>query len=206
MYNTILKKFWILIFSFLFLITTVITISNCTQNDMPVIKEFAEPTEFIQFKLFFVDVQIATLDDYSKKAGTRVSTEKEFNRMKNHILSLYEGVKVKNSFVMNSVGHVDCIDIKTQSGLKQNGQKLSIETPPPPIIVKDIDEDRQKAQFVKPMLSAKKKDRFGNVMYCEKGFIPMRRITLDELTRYKTLGGFLNKYGKAGKSGGPITK
>ena len=107
---------------------------------------------------------------------------------------------------MNSVGYVDCIDINTQPGIRRNGQKRSIETPPPPIIVKDTNEVQEKAQFVKPMLSAKKKDRFGNVTYCEKGFIPMRRITLDELTRYKTLGDFLNKYGKAGKSGGPIAK
>lgn len=206
MFNPTVKKFLLSIFSFLFLLTAVVTFSNCTQNDLPVIKEFAEPKEFIQFEQFFVNVQKATLDDYSKIALTKVSSEKEFSKMRRHILSLYEGVVVNNSFVMNLVGHVDCIDINTQPGLKQNGQKLTIETPPPPMIVKDEDEEQQKAQFIEPMLNNEKKDRFGNLMYCEKGFIPMRRITLDELTRFKTLEDFLNKYGKAGETGAPIIK
>jgi hypothetical protein len=41
------------------------------------------------------------------------------------------------------------------------------------------------------------------VQYCEQGFIPMRRITLDELVRYETLADFFNKYGKAGQKGVP---
>ncbi len=67
---------------------------------------------------------------------------------------------------------------------------------------KSGDENR-KGQQVAPMLNEKKKDRFGNKQYCEQGFIPMRRITLDDLVRYETLGDFFNKYGKAGEKGDP---
>lgn len=123
--------------------------------------------------------------------------------MKNHIVSMYKGVTVKNSFVMeNNASHVDCIDMKTQPGLRGG----TIASPPKPAPAVQEYSEEQKSKSVEPMLAAEKRDRFGNIMFCDEGFIPMRRITLDDLTRFRTLEDYFNKFGKAGRSGVPGEK
>lgn len=160
------------------------------------------PREFMPYEQFIASTQKAAFADYARRAGTKVSDDKEFLKMKNHVLSMYQGVIVKNSFVMENNGYVDCIDVKTQPSLRRGGKQLTIQTPPKPVTVQERPEEL-KAQPVQAMLSREKKDRFGNVMFCETGFIPLRRITLDELTRFRTLEDFFNKFGKAGTSGIP---
>jgi hypothetical protein len=115
---------------------------------------------------------------------------------------MYKGVKVKNSFVLGS-DHIDCVDINTQPGLKQAGKRLTLEKPPPPKIAREEKDSAPRSESVGPMLSSKKKDAYGNIQFCQPGFIPMRRITLDDLVRYETLADFFNKYGKAGEKGDP---
>lgn len=161
--------------------------------------------EFVSHQQFIATTQKATFADYAKRPGAKVANEKEFLKMKNHVLSMYEGVMVKNSFVMEGNGYVDCIDAKTQPSLRRGGKQLTIETPPNAAPVEERPQEL-KAQPVQPMLSREKKDRFGNVMFCESGFIPLRRITLDELTRFETLEDYFNKFGKAGTSGLPQKK
>jgi hypothetical protein len=161
---------------------------------------------FMSHEQFIASTQKATFADYAKRPGAKVANEKEFLKMKNHVLSMYEGVVVKNSFVMDTNGYVDCIDAKTQPSLRRGGKQLTIEKPPPNAVAVEERPQERKAQAVEPMLSREKKDRFGNVMFCESGFIPLRRITLDELTRFATLEDFFNKFGKAGTSGLPTRR
>jgi len=163
------------------------------------------PKKFIPYEQFIADTKIAKFEDFAKRVDSKVLNNAEFLKMKRHILSMYESVIVKNSFVIGNNGHVDCIDVNTQPSLRQGGKKLTIRKPPPPLIIEDNDRT-PKAKYVQSMLSREKKDRFGNVMFCEGGFVPMRRITLDELIRFKTLDDFFNKFGKAGKSGIPVAK
>lgn len=164
-----------------------------------------EPRAFVPHEQFISNTQKATYADYAKRPGAKVANEKEFLRMKAHVLSMYEGVVVKNSFVMEMNGYVDCIDATTQPSLRRAGKQLTIQTPPKAVAVEERPEER-KGEGVPPMLSREKKDRFGNVMFCESGFIPLRRVTLEELTRFATLDDFFNKFGKAGTSGLPQKK
>jgi hypothetical protein len=164
-----------------------------------------EPREFMSHEQFIGNIRKAVFADYAKKPGTKVTNEKEFLRMQNHVLSMYEGVIVKNSFVMERNGFVDCIDATTQPSLRRAGKQLTIQTPPKAVAVEERPQER-KGEGVPPMLSREKKDRFGNVMFCESGYIPLRRVTLEELTRFATLDDFFNKFGKAGTSGLPQKK
>ncbi len=205
MLNPTTKKYLVYSLIIFSLIVTIPIISSCTHKENQISGNYMYPNEFVDFEQFILKTESATLDDFLKNDITKVSNKREFTKMQKHILSLYKGVTVNNSFVMETGGHVDCIDINKQPGLRQNGQIQKLATPPPPLKV-DIEEGDQKAQFVEPMLSKDKKDRFDNVMYCPEGHIPMRRITLEELTRYKTLGDFFNKYGKTGRTGLPDTK
>lgn len=176
--------------------------TNCSQEqEEPLDIAQLEIKKFVPFEQFILNTQKAEYKNYTELPGSKVLNEEEFLRMKDYILKKYKGVNVKNSFVMDSVMFVDCIDINTQPGLRQDdGKYLSIAESPPVIDVNDY-SDTTDAIHVKPMLDREKKDAFGNVMFCEEGFIPMRRTTLGEVTRYKTLDDFLSKAGKTGYKG-----
>jgi len=166
----------------------------------------AEP-KMPSFAQFYKSVGGARFEDFAKREGVKVSNAGEFGRMKAHVLSTYEGVKVRNSFAMGEREFIDCVDVRTQPGLRQGGKFVPPEKPPAAMIAQEKPGDEaRKGRPVEPMLSATKKDAFGNAQYCSEGFIPMRRITLDELTRYETLGDFFNKYGKSGEKGLPVGK
>ena len=164
-------------------------------------------SKMVPFQTFQKSTAEARFENYAGKAGTKVVNAEEFQKMKAHIASMYEGVKVRNSFVLGERDVIDCVDMKTQPSLRQNGKFIAIEKPPAPMIAKENKGDEaRKGQAVAPMLSIKKKDAFGNRQYCNPGFIPMRRITLDDLVRYETLDDFFNKYGKAGEKGDPVSQ
>lgn len=168
----------------------------------------ADMQKFIPFEEFSKNTGTARYEDYAKKTEVKVKNQAEFETMKKHIVSMYEGVKVKNSFILGEADHVDCVAAETQPGLRQGDKRRTLAKAPPPKIAREkSDKDGTRdGQLVEPMLSAQKKDGYGNVQFCETGFIPMRRITLDELVRYETLGDFFNKYGTAGEKGLPLRK
>ncbi|MGZ5006952.1 MAG: hypothetical protein ACXWE9_03460 [Methylobacter sp.] len=174
----------------------------------PVLNAFAVniSAEQVPFQAFYSGVANVRYQDYAKKEGVKVADATEFEKMKAHVLSFYEDVRVKNSFVMDS-DYIDCVDVNTQPSLRQNGKFIALAQPPEPMIAKENAGDQaNQGQPVEPMLSKEKKDAFGNLQYCEQGLIPIRRITLDRLVSYKTLADFFNKYGHAGEKGLPIRK
>lgn len=157
---------------------------------------------YVNFKQFSRNTERAEYEDYAKKEGSKVKDAAQFQRMKDHVMSMYKEVKVRNSFVLGP-DHIDCVDVKTQPGLNRDGKRLTLEKPPAPNIAAEEKDNAPASKSVEPMLSKRKKDPHGNVQFCEPGSIPMRRITLDELVRYETLADFFNKYGKAGEKGNP---
>ncbi|MCK9395359.1 MAG: hypothetical protein M0Q44_07195 [Methylobacter sp.] len=160
--------------------------------------------EPVPFQNFYSGVGSARYDDYAKKEGVKVKDTAEFEKMKAHVVSTYEGVRIKNSFMLGD-DYIDCVDVNTQPSLRQNGKFIALAKPPTPMIAREKPAGKsQQSQPVEPMLSKEKKDVHGNVQYCEEGFIPMRRITLDGLVRYETLSDFFNKYGSAGEKGLPL--
>ena len=161
-----------------------------------------EPTgkgDSVDFNSFIAVTRQAKFEDYARRPGAKVTNQKEFDKMKKHILSMYDGVKVKNSFVMGESGFTDCVDVNTQPSLRRGGTQRKVQAPPKSVVIGGYEAD-SRSKAVEPMLSREKKDRFGNAMYCEEGFIPMQRVTLEQLTRFRTLEDFFNKFGKAGKS------
>lgn len=159
-------------------------------------------TGFVPFDTFLTSVRSATLESLAGREGVRVHNAAEFERMKAHILSLYEGVEVDKTFILDESNHVDCINVNKQPSLRRNGKFLPIAKAPAPKLAKEKAEDPDRQdKNLNPMLSAERKDSFGNAQYCRQGFIPMRRVTLEKLVRYETVADFLHKYGKAGTQG-----
>lgn len=125
--------------------------------------------------------------------GRGVRSAGDFYQMRQHLLSLYSGVTVSHSYELG--GQIfDCVPIMQQPGVRLQGI-THIASPPPFAPTAGVNQ----MQVVPGS-----RDAFGNVQQCADGTIPMRRITLDELTRYQTLQQFFRKSPGSAPIGGSI--
>jgi len=153
--------------------------------------------EFIPFDGFLKQVKEAKFEQYSEGA---VKDEGAFERMRSHILTMYDGVgQVTGSFVLEAE-HVDCIDIEKQPSVRI--PRLDIKSPPPstqpPTPLSDVEGGRY--NNIDSPLKRGLKDAFGNAISCPNSTIPFSRITLEKLTRFATLSDFFSKLPKGARN------
>ena len=145
---------------------------------------------------FLQGVRYSKFKQFESHINSKVLDKNAFAAMQKHILKHYRGVKIANSFLDQSGSSVDCVTLKSQPSLqirKMRGHKLA--TPPKALTRADQRSAKrvESGRDIKPQLSRKMKDLYGNTMYCRKGTIPMRRLTLETLTRFRTLDDFFSK-------------
>jgi hypothetical protein len=150
---------------------------------------FEDPKGIIPNRAFKAALDEARLSSFRKDPRTRVRSEADFDAMKAHIESLYADVQVASSFT-DAAGQIfDCIPIDEQPAVKATGQPVAS---PPSLAAhlgaEDEEEPAAPADEAPPEL-----DRHGNAMRCPPGFVPVRRITLDELTRFRSLDDYFSK-------------
>src|SRR5215471_7812049 len=157
--------------------------------------------KFVSFKDFIADVaaqSIAPPGNQSKDAAS-------FAEMRQYVLGMYQGVQVGHSFVKES-STFDCIPIQQQPSVRLLGLP-SVAVAPPLAMLASQAASSAAAGFM-PVASASQidashpSDAFGNMTGCAERTIPMRRITLEELTQFPTLSQFLQK--GPGGTGQPI--
>lgn len=123
-----------------------------------------------------------------RRVRTRVKDRAAFDKQKQYVLSIHEGVHIVHSFADSSGQLFDCIPIDEQPALRRSGAPLAqpptVPRPPVPI--------RPATTFLPP-LHTDKFDRFGNQMLCPPGTVAIRRVTLDELIRFETLDDYFLK-------------
>lgn len=140
----------------------------------------------------FVDsLADARLDGFRADPRTRVRDAAEFERMRAHLLSLHEGVEARHSYVDASGQVFDCVPVNQQPSLRGTVGKL-----PEPPSLQDVAGASSRppppgTSQVPPV--AGRVDRHGNAMDCPAGCIPVRRVTLDEMVRFRTLEEFRSK-------------
>jgi Neprosin len=151
---------------------------------------------FVPLAEFLPGVAAAQLGGYLGRSETRVRTPEAFAEMRRHILSLYEGVPLEgvHSFLHDGQ-HFDCLPIEQQPSVRGLGLSHVETAPPPPLEVAaepgaPAAEPRVKAGSP---LTLGHRDAFGNEIRCAAGTIPMRRVTLEEMTRFETLRQFFEK-------------
>ena len=137
-------------------------------------------------------IRAARFSDYEGRLGVRVDA-KAFEEMQKYLLERYEGVETVNSFVRDNT-YVDCIKTDSQPSVRQQGIR-EIAKPP---LSSEVEAGRRRAEpgqnrYAESPLKLGLKDRFGNPVACPEGTIPMQRITLDMLVRYRTLRDFFAK-------------
>jgi len=157
--------------------------------------------KFIDFNEFLRDLNSRTYQEQLRLTpDAAVADAAEFEKMRAHLLSLYSGVNVRHSFLAPGGQYIDCVPVTEQPSLRGTG--ASPATPPnPPLMDRpkapQAPADRQAggpaSREVTPRLGPGLHDVFGNETCCPKGAIPVRRITLDQLSRYEDLADFFRK-------------
>ncbi len=148
---------------------------------------------FPSFKAFIDSLESAKHRDYSARAKSKVAHEEAFAEMKAHILKLYDKTEAPHSFMDKSGAIFDCIPIEQQPSLKGSSEAVPKPRDLPPIEVAGGRQSKHKDTLITSPLGPNRKDRHGNVMHCPPGTVPIRRLTLEDLTRFQTLKDFLRK-------------
>jgi hypothetical protein len=147
-----------------------------------------EPRGIIKHDRFRDLLEGAHFDGYKTDPNARVSDAEQFARMRAHLMKLHAGVDVEHSFVDQTGQVFDCIPINQQPSLKGRQDKI----PEPPSLL-DVAGARPAAATTRTTASQRDSsglDRYGNTTECPPGHIPVRRITLEEMTRFRTLEDF----------------
>jgi hypothetical protein len=151
--------------------------------------------KIMSFSEFINSLQSAKHEHFLAREEVGISDETEFTRMKSYLVQHYEGVEALNSFVDENGSIFDCVPIEKQPSVRRNGQSVA---KPPDFPVKEtknaLDEHRYSTAVSSP-LNANLKDRFGNALNCPPNTVPIRRITLDDMTRFGSLENFFQKGG-----------
>jgi hypothetical protein len=116
--------------------------------------------------------------------GSRVRSKSAFEEQKAHLLELYRRFPVRHSFQDSSGQIFDCIPRNEQPAL--GGEALA---EPPDAPGGDGDPPATSAG----PLHETRCDDHGNAMHCPKGCVAVRRLTLDELSRFESLSHYLRK-------------
>jgi hypothetical protein len=145
---------------------------------------------FVSFAAFLQDTATAEATSYLGDPESKVVSTTEFEAMRGHVLSLYEGVQAVHSFIYNAQ-YVDCVPILQQPGARRLGLTEVPRLPPPAL--PPLGTPTPTAPYPPSPLSLGQVDGFGNSISCDNGTVPMRRITLKELSRFPTLKDFFRK-------------
>jgi len=156
-------------------------------------QQAADPARrFVPFQEFLASVTSADPAAHFGRSSARVTNMEAFEEMRRHVLRMYDGVVVNHSFVMNN-HHFDCVPITQQPSVRLLGIDR-IEAPLEPALSEPSHANAPGDLFTISQLdSTVALDSFGNSLQCEEETIPMRRITLEDLTRFPTLRAFFEK-------------
>ncbi len=143
---------------------------------------------FMPFDRFVSGLTVARPEAYAGRAAAATSA---FGEMRRYLLDRYQGVTSTHGYVLGGQTF-DCIPIDQQPGLRGQGPRAAAAPPPSPPAgpanLGDATSGDAAAQAGDGGPS------------CEEGTVPVRRVTLDELTRFPTLQQFFQKGpGKAGR-------
>jgi hypothetical protein len=148
-----------------------------------------QPEGIFSFGEFHQKLLMARHEQFRGQAHAKVKNRAAFREMKDHLADFYDGVEVQHSFVDENGQIFDCIPFEQQPAVRKSTTRIPQppEPPSPP--------GGYAGPPVAPLepLRTGRQDRFGNNIECPPGTVPIRRMTLGELTRYPTLQQFFSK-------------
>lgn len=144
----------------------------------------------IEFSSFLEKTSTLNYEALQTPEGVHIAEEDELEKMRQHIFNTYEGIDVQHSY-LDEVGQVwDCIPIEQQPSLR--GSQAGVAMPPDLPLDRETKEP-ERDRLIKTHARPGQTDKLGNEMSCPSGTIPMRRVTLYEMARFRTLRDFFQK-------------
>ena len=151
------------------------------------------PVTFVPFDQFIQEVAGADASELIARPSAKVTTTAAVEEMRQHILSLYQGVQVAHSYVLDSQTF-DCVPIQQQPSVRILGlSKIAAAPPTSPLAGVAGEGDQSIPHKLSQLPVGKTEDDFGNSLGCEANTIPMSRVTLERLSRFETLQKFFEK-------------
>jgi Neprosin len=149
---------------------------------------------FTPFAAFAASLHSASAAQMMAQQGAGVKVATAAEEMRQHLLNTYEGVSVKQSYALDDQ-IFDCVPIGQQPSVRLLGlQTVSAPPPAPPVPVSGSPfDDTGVGAHIAVQKSATGRDAYGHEQSCAAGTIPMRRITLQEISRFETLQKFFDK-------------
>jgi len=120
--------------------------------------------------------------------------DEAFDEMREFLLTRYDGVDVRHSFLESGGEVVDCIPAEQQLSLRDGSEVPEPPSEPPPLPDDPSagEDSPGSTQQLPPQLHPRYYDPLGNQMWCPPGTVPVLRHTLDRLaTDHATLDEFL---------------
>lgn len=146
------------------------------------------PPQFTPFRTFMQQSQNARAADHVGQPGKQVRDAAAFEEMRQHILRMYTDMPVVSSYV-HGAHTFDCVPVMQQPSVRLRGIRQIAAPPPTPSGPQAGRPDTTRPQ-VAPGLNF---DAHGNLIGCTSGNVPIRRLTLEEMTRFETLAHFFQK-------------
>jgi len=152
------------------------------------------PSDFISFGDFLQSVRDASFDDYAGRDDAAVRDADAFEEMRQHILTMYDGVEQVSTFVVDGQ-YFDCITVESQPSLRLQDLQVIRDAPDNTIFSDEGTEGEAPGtgEALESPLLLGQTDPYGNPIRCDDGTIPMARITLEVMTRFETLDAFFGK-------------
>jgi hypothetical protein len=159
------------------------------------------PARLTPFNEYRAGLASAKSTAFVGRAEVRVKQAPDFEEMRQHLTKLYATLTVTHSFALESDTY-DCIPVTQQPAVRLQGIRSIAEAPPSGLAAAGkpaVGAPAKAEESLHPTAravqtgEATQKDKFGNSTKCEANTIPMRRVTLEEMTRFPTLHEFFAK-------------
>ena len=154
------------------------------------------PAKFVPFNEFVQSVRATDVSEFLARpaaAGVKVTGAASLAEMRQHVLTLYDGVAVSHSYIIGSQTF-DCVPIHQQPSVRAFGLTKIADPPAADASKAPGDAARSSTSPKASQLPADRTtDDAGNALSCEDQTIPMSRITLDQLSHFSSLHEFFEK-------------
>jgi hypothetical protein len=157
-----------------------------------------DPIGIVPFHQFVESLNEIQPEQHAAMASSQGLQPDAVQEMHRHIVHHYQGVDAVHSFADENGSVFDCVAIEKQPALRNTS-----ESPPAAPDLPSASADPQAARglaqaggrqsYHVTQLKGDRRDQHGNAMQAPAGTIPLRRLTMENLTRFKTLRHYLNK-------------
>src|ERR1700690_3910552 len=146
--------------------------------------------EFVKFSDFVQSVKTADAATVLALPSTKATDTASVGEMRQHLLALYDGVKVTQSYVVGPQT-IDCTPTMQHRAVRMRGLTSIAEPPSAPATAPG--QASQAAVLPSQLPAGKAQDAFGNRLGCQGDTVPMPRVTLEHIDPFKTFRVFFKK-------------